>query len=352
MWFIVRRLLLGIFLIAGISAGLLVSDWNQRQIKKAETPQTTVKKAEPGQPSKKWKVYLIEYTNVLDVEDSEKGVLAGLTEAGLVKGRDYEIKIQNAQGDMVTVNGLIDAAISEGTDLLVTLSTPTLQAAIQKARNIPVVFTYIANAVVAGAGKSDDEHLPNVTGVYMEGAYDDMMTTLRECIPSVRVIGTLFVPSEVNTVLHKDRITIAAKKAGIDVVTVAANTSSEVSDAAMALCSKKIDALCQIPGNLTASSFPAIVRAANMAKLPVFAFQSTQAHTGAAVVLARDYYDGGREAGFIAARVMRGEDPATIPFMPYTKTKLIINMESARNVGIAIPPSLIQMAVEVIDKKK
>ena len=216
-------------------------------------------------------------------------------------------------------------------------------------RNIPVVFTYIANAIVAGAGKSDNDHLPNITGVYMEGAYDDMMAALRECIPSVRVIGTLFVPSEVNTVLHKDKITTAAKKAGIEVITVAANTSSEVSDAAMALCSKKIDVLCQIPGNLTASSFPAIVRAANMAKLPVFAFQSTQAHAGAAIVLARDYYDGGRDAGFIAARVMRGENPEKIPFMPYTKTKLIINIESARKVGLVIPPSLIQRATEVIE---
>ena len=183
----------------------------------------------------------------------------------------------------------------------------------------------------------------------MEGAYDEMMTALRECIPSVRVIGTLYVPSEVNTVLHKDKITTAAKKAGIEVITVAANTSSEVSDAAMALCSKKIDVLCQIPGNLTASSFPAIVRAANMAKLPVFAFQSTQAHAGAAIVLARDYYDGGRDAGFIAARVMRGENPENIPFVPYTKTRLIINMESARNVRLLIPHSLIQRATEVIE---
>ncbi|MFO0795277.1 MAG: ABC transporter substrate-binding protein [Candidatus Brocadiaceae bacterium] len=351
MWFIIKRLSLGIFLIAIISAVLLVSDWNQRQARKAKTPQTVTILAETGQLSKKWKINLIEYTNVLDVEDSEKGVLAGLTEAGLVKGRDYEIKIQNAQGDMVTVNGLIDAALSEGTDLLITLSTPTLQAAIQRVRNIPVVFTYIANAIAAGAGKSNVDHLPNVTGVYTGGAYDEMMTVLRECIPSVRVIGTLFVPSEVNTVFHKDEITTTAKKAGIEVITVAANTSSEVADAAMALCSKKIDALCQIPGNLTASSFPAIVRAANIAKLPVFAFQSTQAHAGAAIVLARDYYDSGRDAGFIAARVMRGENPGNIPFVPYTKTKLIINMASAGNVGLAIPPSLIQRAAEVIEKK-
>ncbi len=339
MWYIIRRLSLGIFLIVLISAILLVSDRNQR---KAGDKGASEKSA------RKWNVRIIEYNNVLDVEDAEKGVLAGLREAGLIEGRDYVIKVQNAQGDMSTVNGMVDAAVSGGADLLITLSTPTLQAALQRARNIPIVFTYIANAVVAGAGRSDEDHLPNVTGVYMEGAYDDMMSVLREYFPFVRVIGTLFTPSEVNTVLHKAKITEAARKAGIGVITVAANSSAEVSDAALALCNRKIDALCQIPGNLTASSFPGIVQAARKITLPIFAFQSTQAHEGAAVVLARDYYDGGRESGLIAARVMRGENPAKIPFQSFTKTKLIINLEAARACRLEIPPALLQKAQEVI----
>ncbi|HLA87785.1 MAG TPA: ABC transporter substrate binding protein, partial [Anaerolineales bacterium] len=68
----------------------------------------------------------------------------------------------------------------------------------------------------------------------------------------------------------------------------------------------------------------------------------------AAVVLARDYFDGGRESGFIAARVMRGENPANIPFQPFTKTKLIVNLEAARATGLKIPFPLLQKAGEVI----
>ncbi|HHT9137160.1 MAG TPA: ABC transporter substrate-binding protein [Candidatus Wunengus sp. YC60] len=350
MWYIVRRLSLGISLILLISAVLLILDRNQRKPKNSGNPPTNSKQDVSGKLTKKWKIGLIEYNNVLDVEESEKGVMAGLREAGLAEGADYVIKVQNAQGDMPTVNGMVDAAVSEGADLLITLSTPTLQAALQRARSIPIVFTYIANAVVAGAGKSNEDHMPNVTGVYMEGAYDEMMSIIREYFPFVRVVGTLFTPSEVNTVLHKGKITDAARKAGIGVVAVAANSSAEVSDAALALCNRKIDAVCQIPGNLTASSFPGIAQAARKAMLPIFAFQSTQAQAGAAVVLARDYYDGGKEAGLIAARVMRGENPANIPFQPFTKTKLIINLEAARAYGLKIPPSLLEKAQEVIGR--
>jgi ABC-type uncharacterized transport system substrate-binding protein len=313
-----------------------------------KTPTATAKGGGPARLTKKWHVHLVEFNNVSDVEEAEHGVLTGLRETGLVESRDYDIKIRNAQGDMSTVNSLIDASLTEGADLLITLSTPTLQAALQKARNLPIIFTYVASAVIAGAGRSDTDHLPNVTGVYLGAGYQEILALIREFFPSVRSVGTLFVPSEVNTVYHKDQLTKQAQEVGIEVVAVAASTSAEVPDAALSLCSRQIDALCQIAGNLTASSFPSIAQAAQREKLPIFAFQSSQARTGATVVLARDYGDGGREAGLIAARVMRGEDPASIPFQAVKRTRLIVNLESARSRGLTLPPALIQRADEVI----
>jgi len=149
-------------------------------------------------------------------------------------------------------------------------------------------------------------------------------------------------------VYNKDQLTKQAQEVGIEVIAVAASTSAEVPDAALSLCSRQIDALCQVAGNLTASAFPSIAQAAQRVKLPIFAFQSSQARAGATVVLARDYGDGGREAGLIAARVMRGEDPASIPFQAVKKTRLIVNLESARSRGLTLPPALVQRADEVI----
>jgi len=346
MWLALQRLFLGFFLIALTSSVLLVTDWNRR--KPTDSPAGNGPAATPGGMTKKWLVNLVEFNNVSDVEEAEHGVLVGLREAGLVEGRDYAAAIRNAQGDMGTVNSLIDAAITEGADLLITLSTPTLQAALQRARKLPIVFTYVASGVIAGAGRSDTDHLPNVTGVYLGAGYQEILALVREFFPSIQSLGTLFIPSEVNSVFHKDQLAKEARQVGIAVTAVAASTSAEVPDAALSLCSRQIDALCQIPGNLTAASFPSIAQAARRTKLPIFAFQSSQAHAGAIVVLARDYADGGREAGLLAARIMRGENPAAIPFQGVKKTRLIVNLEAARSLGLALPPALIKQAEEVI----
>lgn len=339
MEFIVKRLLLGLVLILLASAVLLISDWGRRD--------SSVRRAGVN---REWVVNLLEYVNVADSEEAEKGIMDGLRQSGLVEGRDYEMTVRNAQGDMSTLNGLVDAALTARADLLMTLSTPTLQATIRKAPRLPIVFTYLADPITAGAGHSFTDHLPNVTGVATGSATEKVLALLRECLPNARRVGTIVVPSEVNTVYNRDQLALAARKLGIEVVSVPASTSSELPDAALALCSMKIDAVCQVAGNLTVTGFTSIARAARGAKLPAFGFMSSQAEQGAVVVVARDYFDGGKEAAQLAVRVMRGESPASIPLQPLSKNKTIVNLAAARAAGLAIPESVLKKADKVIDR--
>ena len=340
MWLIAKRLSLGLILILLASAVLLISDWGRRE-----------SNASQAGAKKKWVVNLLEYVNVEDSEESERGIVDGLRNSGLVEGQDYEITVRNAQGDMPTLNGLVDAALTARADLLMTLSTPTLQATIRKAPpQLPIVFTYLADPVSAGAGRSFTEHRPNVTGVATGGADEEVLAILRECLPHARRIGTIVVPSEVNTVYHRDELAMKARKLGIEVVSVPANTSSELPDAALALCSMKIDAVCQVAGNLSATGFTSIARAAREARLPAFAFMSSAVEQGAVAVVARDYYDGGIETAQLALRVIRGESPASIPIQPLLKNKIIVNLTAARAVGLAIPASVLKKADKVIGK--
>jgi ABC-type uncharacterized transport system substrate-binding protein len=300
---------------------------------------------------KKWKVEFIQYNRVVDVEESQEGVVAGFKDAGLVEGRDYETVVRNAQGDMATVSALIDAAVGDGADLLLTFSTPTLQAAIQRAGKIPIVFTYVASAIAAGAGKTDTDHLPNVTGVYMQAAFDQMIVIIRSVVPNVKTLGTLFVPAEVNSVFCRDQLEVATRKAGLELISVPANTSSDVPDASLALTARRPDVICQIPGNLTAAAFPTLEQAASRARLPIFAFQSSQAQGGAVVVVGRDYHQAGRESALLAARVMRGERPADIPFQNVGKTRLVLNPGVARRLGLQLPASLVARADQVVGER-
>lgn len=311
---------------------------------------THLQGANAGAPlAKTWNLQMIELNNILEIEETEKGILDGLTEEGLVKDRDYITTIRNAQGDMATLNGLVDAAIADGADLLITMSSPALQAALQRAQGrTPIVFGYVANAIRAGAGKTNEEHLPNVTGIPIAGAYREMIPLFKKIMPNARRIGTLYVPAEVNMVYNLEVMTQAAENAGLEVVSVGVANSSEVADAALALAGRGIDAIVQIAGNATAASFGGIVQAADRAKLPVFGFQMTHAEGGAAVVLSRDYYDAGVTTGKLAVRVMRGADPSTIPFAPFGGTKLIVNRKAADAVGLKIPADVMSEVEQFI----
>ncbi len=298
--------------------------------------------------AKTWQLSMLSFSETPTTEEVEKGVLDGLREAGLVESRDFAIGRLNAQGDVATASSLVDAVVTRNSDLLITISTPVLQASLTRAGNRPIVFSLVANPLLAGAGRSNEDHLPHVTGVFVVSPFDEMMSVLRECIPGIQRFGTLFAPSEVNSVYYKDLLLRAAGKAGLEVELVGVNSTGEVADAALALCSQNIGAVCQISDNLSGSTFVAIAKAANRFKLPVFTFNTTQAEQGAAVVVARDYYDGGRESGLLAARVMRGEDPATIPFQPTRTTRMVVNLRAAAVSGLKIPPSLVKRADRVI----
>jgi ABC-type uncharacterized transport system substrate-binding protein len=201
--------------------------------------------------------------------------------------------------------------------------------------------------MLAGAGKTDPDHLPNLTGVYTQGPYREMAELLRTHFPQIKRVGTLFCPAEVNSVANKDMFVREATRCGLTVETVPANSPSELPDAAMALCSRQLDAVVQVVDNLTVAGFPAITRAAAQARLPVFACQGAAARQGAAVVLARDYIYAGRETALKVARVMRGESPARIPFSPPSTTQKLVNLRQAQESGLSIPEALVREAKQV-----
>jgi ABC-type uncharacterized transport system substrate-binding protein len=218
----------------------------------------------------------------------------------------------------------------------------------QRVKQLPIVFNYVADPIAAGAGTSNESHLPNVTGTYLIGAYDQMVPMIRTYLPKARVLGTVYVPAEVNMVSQKAVLERAARTAGFELKAVPANATGEVADAALALVAAKVDGICQLPGNLTVAAFPTIAQVAHRGRVPIFAFQSSQA-SDAVLTLARDYYDSGREAAKLAARIMHGDSPATLPFVGMADVQIIINQTAARDAGLTSPAAVVAKAQKVID---
>jgi len=334
---VIRRLLFGLLLIAAASLLLLFSE-SGRGAEKG-----------PGAPQRR--LYFTGYTDSPMNEDCLQGVLDGLASAGWVRGRDYDLTIRNAQGDMTTLNSIIDDAAQRRPDVLFTSSTPTLQVALRKITDFPVVFTNSADPLAAGAGLSFENHRPNVTGTCTMSDFDGMVSFLEALKPGVDLIGTLFVPGEINSVVYRDRLERTARRAGIALESIPVSSPSEVSGAAQVLCSKGIDAVVQVADNLTSASIAGIIQQARVSHIPVLVFLSEDVRQGAVAAVARDYRQAGRDAAKSALRILGGESCARIPIRLVSRTKVIINARAAREFGLPLNDALRRRADEVVEDR-
>lgn len=291
-----------------------------------------------------WKLKRILYVESAPAEEAVHGMDEGFRAAGLVPGRDFILQEASAQGDMAVLPALADATRSDGTELLIAFSTPTLETAVQKIKHIPVVFTFVANPMVAGAGQDDTHHLPNITGVYTLGPYAEMAELLARHFTQYRSIGTLFSPAEDNSVHNKEIFTQAAEKQGLRVTPIPVNSPGELPDAAMALAAKPIDAIVQILDNQSSSGFTAIARAARRARKPLISFIESGVRQGAALALTMDYHQAGYDAALKVAEIMRGKSPAAIPFSKPSRIRLVVSEDNARGLGMSLPADLVGKA--------
>ena len=283
---------------------------------------------------------LIQFNDSPLSDLSQQGIKDGLTSIGLVSKKDYELTVSNAQGDITTLNLMLDAVVTDHPDLVFITSTPTLQAAVKKIKDIPVVFTVVADPILAGAGTSFENHLPYVTGISTLGDYNGMVGWVKTIMPQARVIGTLYTPAEANSVKNISELKKYAEQAGLTLITVPVFSSQEITDATLSLASRKPDVICQVIDNLTSSSSATIIKIAREQKIPVFGFVSDQAKKGAVLVVSRDYHQAGADAVKLAKKILDGESPSKIPFEFVSRTEILLNPEAAAFFKISLPASL------------
>jgi ABC-type uncharacterized transport system substrate-binding protein len=293
------------------------------------------KKSSQEDPDK-LNLVLIQYNDSPLSELSHEGILKGMEQMGYTVGKDFTLKEKNAQGDIATLNLIVDGVWNDRPDLIFVTSTPTLQVVAKKIKNIPVVFTVVADPVAAGAGSSFTEHQANLTGISTLGDYEGMIKWLKNILPDVKKIGTLFSPGEVNSVNNMNDLKKYAQAAGIDLITVPVNATSEIIDATLALAGNKPEVICQIIDNLTSAAFSGIAKTASEQNIPIFGFVSDQADKGAVLVISRNYIQAGIDAARLADKIFKGSDPATIPFEFVSKTDVLINSKAAEKYGITL----------------
>jgi ABC-type uncharacterized transport system substrate-binding protein len=321
-------------------ANLLIDD--------AGAEQTKPTAGAPNPSGKKWKIAIVNYIESGPSEDTLAGMKVAWKRSKLVEGKDYTISYRSAQGDIASLNGIFDAVLTENADIVVPLSTPTLQSALQKIRDRPIVFSVIANPVVAGAGKSYTDHKPNVTGVSVLAPVSEALTMIQKYFPQYKRLGTLFCPAEANSVDLKESFEKLCKEHGLTLECVAVNTSSDLSDASLSLVSRPIDAIVQISDNLSSTGFNAITKAARQTQKPLISLNSTTVPLGAPIALGRDYHNCGEVTVEMLERVIRDEDPAKMPFVLPPRLFYSASPANAAAVGMTLPPELLKEVDKVI----
>jgi ABC-type uncharacterized transport system substrate-binding protein len=277
-------------------------------------------------------IAIIRAADWIGTEWSEDALKVGLQESDMQQGRDYEFKISSAQGDLATLPSLIDAAVDAKAKVIVTLQDETLQAAVQRVKTLPIVFNILSDPFAVGAGTSDSNHLANITGVYSPGFGDPEQTKrvelIKRVVPKVKRVGILFSPGEPLSVGLKDKMTKAAKAAGLSVEAVPINSVSEGTEAATALIGKKVDAI-EIYGNAAHGAFESIIQVAREHKVPVFSPSPFEILKGATAAFYPDFQEGGVEAGKMIGRILKGESPGGIPFYRLQTTKEQVSPDAA-----------------------
>jgi putative ABC transport system permease protein len=269
-------------------------------------------------------IAIIRAADWIGAEWSEDALRVGLSEAGLEKDRDYVFKLSSAQGDLTILPSLVDAAVDQKAAVIVTLQDETLKSAVERVKDVPIVFHVLSDPFAAGAGTSDSSHAANVTGVYSPGFGDPMqerrVALIRRVAPKAKSIGVLFSPGEALSVSLKDKLTAAAEKAGLKVVAMPLNSAGEGTEATNALLAKNVGAI-EIFGNAAHAAFESVIAAAKEKGVPVFSPSPFEIMKGATAAIFPDFQEGGVVAGQMIGRILKGESPAGIPFYKLETTK-------------------------------
>jgi putative tryptophan/tyrosine transport system substrate-binding protein len=294
--------------------------------------------------NKKYRIGIIYFGPDEAADLCMKGLFDGLKDLGIEEGKNLEIKKAHAQAEIANIPLLLQNYDSMDLDAIVPMSTPCLTAACTTVKNTPVVFTYVYDPVAAGAGKNANDHLPFVTGTSSFPPVEDTVAMIRRIKPDVKAVGTIYNPAEANSVKVIEVARAAFSKAGMKLEEVTINGTSDVYPAMQAVASRDVQVLWVTGDNTALQAFDGVAKAAADAKLPLFINDPEYTSRGALMAVGIGWYKTGYVSAKKLAQVLKGEDPAKIPFESYVEKKLELNHDVAKQLGITFPEDVLKEA--------
>lgn len=297
----------------------------------------------------KFKIGLAFFAPEPGAESCMKGLFDGLSKLGFEQGKNLTVEKAHANGEIPNITPIMQNFDNSNVDLIVAMTTPCLTAACTTVKNKPVVFTYVYDPIAAGAGKTMQDHLPNITGVGSFPPVEDTIKAIQQLVPGVKSVGTLYNSSEANS---RKVVSVARglfRKHGIKLEEIAITNTSEVFQAAQTLASRNIQAFWITGDNTALQAFSGIAKVAAQSHLPLVINDPEFTDQGALMAVGIGWYETGLAASKRVAQVLLGQDPKNLPFENVAVRKLVVNMKVAKQLGIAFPPEILEEAEKLPD---
>jgi ABC-type uncharacterized transport system substrate-binding protein len=284
--------------------------------------------------------------------DRLRGFRQGLKEAGYVEGENVMIRYRFGENQMDRLSAMAGDLVTSGVAMIAAANSPPALAAKAATTTIPVVFITPEDPVRLGLVTSLAKPGGNLTGINLLSGElaAKRLELLRQFVPRAARVAVLVNPANPSTTETTLRdIEGAARSMGLQTQVLKASTSHEI-DAAFATLAPERSDILFVGGDpfFTSRRVQLAVLAAHYS-IPLTFGTREIAEAGGLMSYGANIPDGWREAGAYVGRILKGAKPADLPVVQSTKFELVINAQTAKTLGLAVSPSLLALADEVIE---
>ena len=275
----------------------------------------------------------------------------GLRELGYIEGQNIAVEYRFARGQVGRLPELAAELVRLNPDVIVAPYTPPALAAKQATSTIPIVFAVVADAIGAGLIVNLARPGGNITGLTSSGADlgGKRLELVKQVIPKVSRVAVLYNPADRSNVLVFEQLQQSAPNLRLILQPLAVREPSEFEAAFSAMTRERANAMLVAAGVLTDEHKELLVSHAAKRRMPSMWSHRHFVDAGGLMSYAVNFSDQIRQSAVYVDKILKGARPGDLPVEQPTRYELVINLKTAKALGLTIPQSLLQRADQVIE---